>query len=149
MLASFVHLHFGSRPGLAAELVERCAAVNVFGVRAAAAAAAEAAGPRGFPADAPRAGGHRGYSSAHVSPEGGAHFSGTPRPIFPVRSLPPAALCSLDVTKNSLSQQLSYVCCLSDMPLTLPDYTGRCRSARRAPLFYREMCKPIVAHAML
>ncbi len=87
MLASFVHLHFGSRPGLAAELVERCTAVNVLAVKAAAAAAAEAAGPRSFSADAMRA--RRGFSSAHVSPESGAQFSGAPRPIFPVRHLTP------------------------------------------------------------
>lgn len=83
VLASFVHLHFGSRPGLAAELVERCAVVDLFAVRAAAAAAAEAAGPRSFPADANRGG--RGYSSAHVSPESTTNFPSGARPIFPVR----------------------------------------------------------------
>ena len=104
MLASFVYLHFGSRPGLAAELVERCAAVNVLAVKAAAAAAAEAAGPRSFSTDAMRA--RRGYSSAHVSPEGGAHFSGAPRPIFPVRH-PPLDRSLLCTPANNLLSWLA------------------------------------------
>ena len=88
MLASFVHLHFGSRPGLAAELVERCAAVELPAVQAAVAAAVEAAGPRTFHSDVMRA--SRGYSSMNVSPEGaGVHYGASgARPIFPVRSHP-------------------------------------------------------------
>jgi hypothetical protein len=83
VLASFVHLHFGSLPKLAAELVERCTAVDLPAVKATVVAAAEAAGPRSFHADAVRAS-RGGYSSVHLSPEGGPHFAAVPRPIFPV-----------------------------------------------------------------
>lgn len=94
VLASFVHVHFGSCPALAAQLVERCAAVHVSSVSAAASAAAEAhAGPRSFPLD----GGsfnscngvhrQRDYKSATVSPESVPGFPGASRPIFPVRAL--------------------------------------------------------------
>ncbi len=96
MLASFVHIHFGSCPALAAQLVERCAAVDMTAVCAAASAAAEAhAGPRSFPLDGSSFnncdGVHRqrDYRSATVSPEAGPGFSGASRPIFPVSPLNP------------------------------------------------------------
>lgn len=95
VLASFVHVHFGSCPALAAQLVERCAAVDVAAVCGAAMNAAEAnAGPRSFPLDSSSLGCNGGvvhrqrdYRSATVSPEGGAGLPGVPRPIFPVSAL--------------------------------------------------------------
>ena len=99
VLATFVHVHFGSCPALAAQLVERCAAVDVPSVSAAASAAAEAhAGPRSFPLDGSSFnncnGVHRqrDYKSATVSPESGPGFSGASRPIFPVSVLTPIRL---------------------------------------------------------
>ena len=102
VLATFVHVHFGSCPALAAQLVQRCAAVDVSAVNAAASAAAEAhAGPRSFPLDGSSFnncnGVHRqrDYKSATVSPEGGPGFSGATRPIFPVSALIRLALTLL------------------------------------------------------
>ncbi len=110
VLATFVHVHFGSCPALAAQLVERCAAVDVSAVNAAASAAAEAhAGPRSFPLDGSSFnncnGVHRqrDYKSATVSPESGPGFSGATRPIFPVSVPTPHTAHTLASTEDSQS----------------------------------------------
>ena len=94
VLATFVHIHFGSCPALAAQLVGRCAAVDVAAVSAAAAAAAEEhAGPRSFPVDSSSLNcngglhGARHYKSANVSPDSRPGMGGSSRPIFPVSAL--------------------------------------------------------------
>ena len=111
VLASFVHVHFGSCPALAAQLVERCAAVDVSAVSAAASAAAEAhAGPRSFPLDGSSCNGvhrQRDYKSATVSPESAPGFPGASRPIFPVSvrgSRPSPPPCSRHERQSPLVQ---------------------------------------------
>ncbi len=113
MLATFVHVHFGSCPALAAQLVQRCAAVDVSAVNATASAAAEAhAGPRSFPLDGSSFnncnGVHRqrDYKSATVSPESGPGFSGVTRPIFPVSVLNSNSPNALALTEGLLSTRL-------------------------------------------
>ena len=102
VLATFVHIHFGSCPALAAQLVGRCADVDVAAVSAAAAAAAEEhAGPRSFPVDSSslncNGGLHSGrhYKSANVSPDSGPGMGGSSRPIFPVSALMLASSCAV------------------------------------------------------
>ena len=117
VLASFVHVHFGSCPALAAQLVERCAAVDVSSVNAAASAAAEAhTGPRSFPLDGSSFnscnGVHRqrDYKSATVSPESAPGFPGTSRPIFPVSphsSRPSPAPCCGHAMPSCAEPQLT------------------------------------------
>lgn len=129
MLASFVHIHFGSCPALAAQLVGRCADVDATAVSAAAGAAAEGhAGPRSFPLDSSsihcNGGLHgvRNYKSANVSPDSGPSMGGSSRPIFPVSALKLGSFAAVPHPGQPLLKMLSF------LPLTIK------RSWRKAVL---------------
>ena len=115
VLATFVHIHFGSCPALAAQLVGRCAAVDVAAVSAAAGVAAEGhAGPRSFPLDSSSLNcngslhGARHYKSANVSPDSGPGMGGSSRPIFPVSAQLLASSCAVPNPGQPLLKMLPF-----------------------------------------